>query len=282
MSKWMFRTITALCLIGISIFSVPIITSFLVSNEQKREIKSFTEDLNRSSEKDTLYQQMQEYNRDIYENHQSGLKDVWSYSINDTFDLRKINSDVDMIGYIEIPKLGLSIPLYIGANQKNLYKGAAVMLQTTMPIGGKNTNCVIAGHRGGYNGEQLFKNIENLENGDEIYIINPWDTLTYTVLKEIVINANDVEAIKIFENQDMITLFTCHPYGSNTHRYVVYAKRKGTEGVVNLPNGVSFEPSEKKIVTEKLVNYVLLFISIIFLIIITIKRKQELRKQNGY
>lgn len=61
----------------------------------------------------------------------------------------------------------------------------------------ENTNCVIAGHRGGYHGEQLFKNIENLAIGDEIRITNPWETLTYFVIKKIVIEPNEIEAVKI-------------------------------------------------------------------------------------
>ena len=96
-------------------------------------------------------------------------------------------------------------------------KGVAIMSQTSMPIGGENTNCVIAGHRGGYHGEQLFKNIENLAIGDEIRITNPWETLTYFVIKKIVIEPNEIEAVKILPNQDMITLFTCHPYLSLIH-----------------------------------------------------------------
>lgn len=217
-----------------------------------------------------MYQQMKQYNEKIYKEHQKDLKDAWSYSQN-TFDLGILNLDMNIIGYIEIPKLDVQIPLFIGANYNNLNKGVAIMSQTSMPIGGENTNCVIAGHRGGYHGEQLFKNIENLAIGDEIRITNPWETLTYFVIKKIVIEPNEIEAVKILPNQDMITLFTCHPYGMETQRYVVYASRKSIYNDIELPKGVTYTSSRKEIAIEKTLNNCLLFASGLLAVILIIE-----------
>lgn len=103
--------------------------------------------------------------------------------------------------------------------------GAAVLSETSMPIGGENTNCVISGHRG-YSGAPYFRDIENLKIGSKVYITNPWDTLMYKVVKIDVINPDDVSSILIQEGKDMITLLTCHPYMSHgKYRYVVYCER---------------------------------------------------------
>lgn len=119
----------------------------------------------------------------------------------------------------------VTLPLYIGASELNMSLGAAVLSETSMPIGGENTNCVISGHRG-YSGAPYFRDIENLKIGSKVYITNPWDTLMYKVVKIDVINPDDVSSILIQEGKDMITLLTCHPYMSHgKYRYVVYCER---------------------------------------------------------
>ena len=103
-------------------------------------------------------------------------------------------------------------------------KGAVVMGQTSMPIGGENTNCVIAAHRG-YRGIPMFQYIEVLQPGDKVEITNLWDTIEYEVAKCIVIRPDDIDAVKIQPGKEMLTLITCHPYPQNTQRYVVYCQR---------------------------------------------------------
>ena len=103
--------------------------------------------------------------------------------------------------------------------------GAAILSQTSMPIGGENTNCVIAGHRG-YQGIPYFREIEKLQLGDHIYITNPWETLTYEVTEFKIIDPDASDQILIQDGKDMVTLLTCHPYRSHgKYRYVVYCER---------------------------------------------------------
>ena len=131
-----------------------------------------------------------------------------------------------MFAVISIPAINLSMPIYLGATDAHLTAGAAQLSQTSLPIGGTNTNCVIAGHRG-YNGAAYFRNITELQPGDVIQITNLWETLTYTVKTTDIIEPYDVEKILIREGKDMITLLTCHPYASGgKQRYVVYCERE--------------------------------------------------------
>ena len=86
-----------------------------------------------------------------------------------------------IIGVLEIPTLELVMPVYLGASDSHLAAGAAVLGNTSAPIGGVNTNCVIAGHRGWY-GADYFRHIDRLQAGDTVTITNLWETLTYACL----------------------------------------------------------------------------------------------------
>ena len=121
------------------------------------------------------------------------------------------------------------MPIYLGATKQHMSDGAAQMSQTSLPIGGSSTNCVIAGHRG-WNGAAYFLHLPNLKAGDLVTITNLWEELTYRVVETKVIRPNDVEAIHIQPNRDMITLLTCHPPATGgRERYLVYCERVETE-----------------------------------------------------
>lgn len=201
-----------------------------------------------------LLELMQSYNARIYEEGQSDLKDAWSFEQTE-FDFAGTGMDDQMIGYLTIPAMEMELPLYIGADQTNLSKGAAVLGQTSMPVGGENTNCVIAAHRG-YGGTAMFREIETLQPGDEVEITNLWETLTYEVVKSIVIYPDDIDAVKIIPGEDLVTLVTCHPYTKNYQRYVVYCRRTGAEDIaqtedIPLSDGVAFQSSQPEIRREQ-------------------------------
>lgn len=178
----------------------------------------------------SLYDEMVKYNQHLSNNGQH-IVDAWSYE-QEPFDLSKfdINTDEPVIGYIEIPDMKIRLPLMLGASPENLEKGAAVLSETSMPIGGNNTNCVIAGHRG-WSGSAYFQYIENMKKGSQVYITNPWETLIYECTDIKVISPNDVSSILIQPEKDMITLFTCHPYvlGGGPYRYLVFCERIDTQ-----------------------------------------------------
>ena len=155
-----------------------------------------------------LYEDMQFYNRQLYLFKQNKLDSKSAYE-QSQFTLT----------------MDLEMPLFLGASEANMAAGAAVLSQTSIPLGGNNTNAVIAGHRG-YSGYPYFKEIELLEVGDEVTITSIWGTLTYTVTEIKIINPNDVNAILIQKDKDMITLLTCHPYASGgKYRYLVFCER---------------------------------------------------------
>lgn len=140
--------------------------------------------------------------------------------------LGRYGLEEEVFGIITIPALDLEMPLYLGATSAHMAKGAAHLSQTSLPIGGNNTNCVIAGHRV-WNGAAYFRNVTVLQSGDTVIITNLWETLTYTVTATDIIEPYEVEKILIQEGKDMLTLLTCHPYASGgKQRHVIYCERK--------------------------------------------------------
>ena len=169
-----------------------------------------------------LYAAMQSYNRLIRQQKQSGLDSVKGYET-PALDVSEY-MDSDAVGVISIPAMDVELPLYLGASTGNMAKGAVVLGSTSCPIGGSDTNCVIAAHRG-YSGIPYFREINRLSVGDMVYITNPWETLAYSVTGWEIVTPDSMDQIKIQPGKDMVTLVTCHPYRVGSQRYLVYCQR---------------------------------------------------------
>ena len=234
-----------------------------------------------------LWENMVRYNQEIYDEGQEGLVDAWSYIV-DPFDIKNWGIDDEVIGVVTIPKIDAEMPLYVGASMEHLGKGCAVLTQTSMPIGGENTNCVIAAHRG-WNGIPFVRDIEEVTIGDSIFVENLWETLEYRVTEIKVIYPYESQHILIQPGKDMITILTCHPHGVNSHRYLVYAERytepeqeetqaEGhwetkivTSAVITSSQGIEFESSQHEIFLTSWLPVILLFIALfLFCILVTI------------
>ena len=172
-----------------------------------------------------LWDAMVSYNQEIYENGQAATANFGVFAVS-PFTLADYDLENEVFGVISIPKLELEMPIYLGASDANMAAGAAVLNQTSIPIGGINTNAVIGGHRG-YQGASYFLHVPELEPGDEVIITNLWESLTYIVVGSDIIDPQNVEEILIQEGKDMITLMTCHPYASGgKYRYLIYCERQ--------------------------------------------------------
>ena len=171
-----------------------------------------------------LWEDMTAYNESIHAENQSELSDKQAYQT-PSFVLADYGLTDEKFGVIQIPKLDLEMPLFLGATNQHMADGAAILSQTSVPIGGANTNAVIAGHRG-YHGASYFRYITELEIGDQVIITNLWESLSYKVVEKKIIQPYEVEEILIQPGEDMITLLTCHPYASGgKQRYVIYCER---------------------------------------------------------
>lgn len=180
----------------------------------------------RSKEGDAAYQKLLDYNEAVRNGTGDKINDPFAFSGE---DLAELGLPDAIIGSLEIPRLNETIPLYLGATTDHLSKGAGVIAGTSMPTGGEGNNCVIAAHRGAWAGLTMFRDITEIQVGDTITITTPWDKLTYRAAEMRVISPDDAEALAPQPGRDLVTLFTCHPYGHNYQRYLVFCERVPNE-----------------------------------------------------
>ena len=223
-----------LLIVGIGFFTYPIalkVAFYMQANnaiDQFEQLKTdeFQTDNTAPNDGNLPYAQLRkamfDYNEKLYLSGQSGLIDQLSYEKPD-FLLSDYGINSDILGYITIPSIEVKLPIYNGASEENMTKGATYLANTSLPVGGNNTNCVIAAHTR-YKGIHMFKRITELKTGDEIYITNLWETLVYKVVETKVIDPKDSQNIYIQADRSLVTLSTCHPYPDNYQRYLVYAE----------------------------------------------------------
>lgn len=218
-----------LAVAGICVMLWPMFTGHRLQSNAATAVQEFLAEHNEPEQRYTeLLEVLQEYNRQLYTEKQCNLTDLEACET-PAADLTAYGIEDEIIGVLEIPAMELTMPVYLGASDDNLAAGAAVLGNTSAPIGGTNTNCVIAGHRG-WKGADYFLHIDCLQVGDTVKLTNLWETLTYTVVDIQIIQPHEVEKIKIQQGRDLLTLLTCHPYASGgRQRYVVYCERLDAE-----------------------------------------------------
>lgn len=241
MGRGLQRTVFALMfLLGLAVFSYPYAQGLLVNREMDSTVQTFQEqketqpttsvvipDSTQPSEQrryPELWADMTAYNETIFAQGQSGLSCKLDYQ-QPSFRLADYGLKEEVFGVITIPAMELEMPIYLGATEKHMADGAAHLSQTSLPIGGANTNSVITGHRG-YGGASYFRYIDKLQIGDTVMVTNLWEQLTYQVEEIKIIYPYQVEEILIQPGRELLTLLTCHPYASGgKQRYLVICER---------------------------------------------------------
>ena len=225
MRKTPFVLAALLAMVGVCVMLWPVFTGHRLQADTDAAVQEFLAERNEPEQQyPELLADLQAYNQRIYDEKQSGLVDLEACEA-PAADLTAYGVEDEIIGVLEIPAMELTMPVYLGASDAHLAAGAAVLGNTSAPVGGNNTNCVIAGHRG-WKGADYFRHIDRLQVGDTVTLTNLWETLTYTVVDIQIIQPHEADKIKIQQNRDLLTLITCHPYASGgKQRYVVYCER---------------------------------------------------------
>lgn len=199
--------------------------------------------------RDLFYEKAKAYNESLVKNGQDGMRsraDVESFALS----ALDFGYSENLIGTLEIPRMEIELGLYLGADGENMAKGAAVFGMSSLPLGGDSENTAIAGHRG-WRGSPMFRDIQLLQMDDPIYITTPWDTLTYRVCEIRIVTPEDNSWCRIQPGRTLISLMTCHPYGQNYQRYIVFAELspedKPSEEAIRAENAASYDPSPRQI-----------------------------------
>lgn len=129
-----------------------------------------------------------------------------------------------IMGYVEIPAIQMRLPIYHGCTENELSKGAGHLPSSSLPVGGKSTHAVLAAHSGRAD-SKMFTDLDQVKEGNLVYLYVLNKTLTYEVDQITVTMPDDTDAIQIIDGEDLLTLLTCTPYGTNTHRLLVRGHR---------------------------------------------------------
>ena len=209
--------------IGVLIVAYPTISDWWNSFHQTRAIANYTEKVAAMDTVDTerMLKEAEEYN--------AGLVDKEGRFALDDDELAIYDSILDItgngiMGYVEIPKLHISLPVYHGSQDAVLQVAIGHLEGTSFPVGGKGTHAVLTGHRG-LPSARLFTDIDQLTDGDHfmVHVLNR--TVTYEVDQIHIVLPEEMEDLAIDPEKDYCTLITCTPYGINSHRLLVRGRR---------------------------------------------------------
>lgn len=175
-----------------------------------------------------------------------------------------------IMGYIEIPTIKLSLPIYHGTDDPVLQVGAGHIEWSSLPTGGESTHCVLSGHRG-LPSARLFSDLDQLAAGDTFVVRVLDEVMTYEVDQILIVEPADVSALTIEDGKDLCTLVTCTPYGINSHRLLVRGHRveNASEAIRVTSDAVQIEP----LIVAPLVAMPLLLALLILLLLPRSKKK---------
>ena len=210
-------------LAGLSLLLYPSVSDYWNSLHQTRAIANYTEEVAVLDQE--LYQEMwdaaQSYNAALAERRNTyTLSDEQMREYESLLDL----SGLGIMGYIEIPEIDCSLPVYHGTEESVLQIAVGHIEWTSLPVGVEGTHCVLSGHRG-LPSAKLFTNLDKLEPGDVFLLRILDEVLTYEVDQILIVEPQDTSALQIVKGKDYCTLMTCTPYGVNTHRLLVRGHR---------------------------------------------------------
>lgn len=275
-----------LFLVGFGILVYPTVSnqwntyrqSQLISNYQSVVQDMSAEDFSKEWEK------AEAFNATITQNNL--YSDVFGESTTDlqsTEYWKVLNEAGDgIMGYLSIPKINIKLAIYHGTADDVLQTGVGHLNGTKLPIGGESTHCVVAAHRG-LPSAKLFTDIDQLRNGDKFYIHVLDQVLAYEVDQILpMVDKDDHEtlenALKIEEGKDQVTLFTCTPYGVNSHRLLVRGTRVPYNGEEEVTGSVA--DTMLHAIQNYYMLYLLLGIAITVLIIVIMKVASGRKQRN--
>lgn len=224
---WMLLASLLIFAVGAGIFLYPAVSNYLAERNQRKVIRSYRAAVENQDQGtlDAAWAEAEEYNENLAGDPVHDPFVLGSgYVLPDNYqEVLNVNGD-GVMGYIEIPKIGVYLPIYHGTSEETLQKGAGHLEATALPVGGLNRHPVISAHRGLPSAE-LFTRLDEMKIGDIFYIHVLDRTLAYQVDQIETIVPEDLAFLRAEEGKDLVTLLTCTPYAVNTHRLLVRGER---------------------------------------------------------
>ena len=224
-----------LLIVGLGVLLYPSLSDLYYRWEAEQEIAQYNQVAEATQEDySDLWAAAEEYNRKLAQGNAFSVAATAEEEAKIEQFLNPLGNG--MMGYIDIPKINVHLPIYQGIEEQALQAGVGFWPGTSLPTGGPSTHCVLTAHNGLVRAK-MFTDLDQLVEGDTFSLSILDRVLTYEVDQILVTEPDEVDALQIVEGQDYVTLYTCTPYGVNTHRLLVRGHRIETPENVNLGNG---------------------------------------------
>ena len=212
-----------LFVIGLSLLLYPTLSDYWNSLHQSKAISDYADNIADLSKEnyDELWTAAKSYNASLVPRFNAFLL---TDEQNEQYDSLLNVSGLGIMGYIEIPEINCSLPIYHGTDESVLQIAVGHISWSSLPTGGESTHCVLSGHRG-LPSAKLFTNLDKLTEGSTFMLRVLDEVLTYEVDQILTVLPDEVDALQIVEGEDLCTLVTCTPYGINSHRLLVRGHR---------------------------------------------------------
>ena len=208
---------------GLSLLLYPTLANWWNNMTQSRAVASYVEAVAQIDDEQyaRMWNQAQEYNRSLTtRTNDYLLSEEQKVTYEEILDV----GGLGIMGYIEVPSIGVVLPIYHGTDEAVLQVAVGHLEWTSLPIGGESTHCVVSGHRG-LPSARLFTDLDKMVEGD-VFILRVLDEiLTYEVDQILIVEPHETKDLQIVEGEDLCTLITCTPYGVNSHRLLVRGHR---------------------------------------------------------
>ena len=223
MKKHIYKIVTILLfVVGFSVLLYPTISDYINQKHASHIIVDYNAALSRTDEsgRKTMFAAAELYNKALAEDSSAFYEPSKLKGYSELLDI----TGEGVMGYIDIDKIHVELPIYHGTDKGVLQIGAGHVEGSSLPVGGSSTHCVLSGHRG-LPSAKLFTDLDELEIGDRFTITTLDRLLTYEVDQIKVVLPDQSEDLLIEPGRDLCTLITCTPYGINTHRLLVRGVR---------------------------------------------------------
>ena len=281
--------------IFISIFSVlgflgctiallyPVISDRWNRYRDMQLITNYNEKISNLSEDDytDIINSANEYNKKLRMKGKETVTDK-EYAPDEYYESMLNLTGTGMMGYIEIPCIGVKEPIYHYSIDDILAHGIGHIHGSSLPVGGDSTYSILTGHRGLPN-QKFFSDLDQVDVGDNFYIHILNETLAYKVYDIQIIKPTEVEHLKIQDGKDLMTLVTCTPYGVNTNRLLVKGERIEFNQEENVSDGFVTNEEHKEIVDPAIWVFIgfMVFIGLLVVIIVITKTVKYIKKKHN-
>lgn len=256
-------------LAGLSLLLYPFVADYWNSMHQSQAIASYIESVTELDNEsyDKMIEDAREYNATLQEDPSRFMPDEEDHQI---YEQLLDMADTGIMGYVEIPSIDVSLPIYHGTSEEVLQIAVGHIEGSSLPVGGIGTHCAMSGHRG-LPSSKLFTDLDQLSEGDIFTLTVLDETLTYEVDQIRVVEPDDISLLEIEPDKDLCTLVTCTPYGVNSHRLLVRGHR-----VENQDSILTRITADAMMIDSRFVlPIILLFILLIVLLVVLLKKRKR-------